>query len=187
MVLFNVKEDNSRKTFEIAIQRASELNTAIVLATTTGKTAQAFMKQAKEAGFGGKIVVVTHCYGSRTPGTNIMPEEVREELQRDGAVIVTAAHALSGGERGLSSVFHGLYPLELIASTLRLISAGTKVCLEIGLMAMDAGVLEYKKPVVCIGGTGHGADTACVVTPSYSSTILDSRINEFLCKPDLYE
>ena len=78
------------------------------------------------------------------------------------------------------------YPVEIIAHTLRMISAGTKVCVEIGAMAMDAGVLEYGKPVVCIGGTGRNADTACVVTPSYTASILETKVNEFLCKPDFY-
>ena len=187
MVLFNVKENNSEKTFELAIARAKELGTDIVAATTTGKTALGLIEAAKKAGFEGKIVIVTHCYGSRTPGENIMPEETRCELIGKGAILVTAAHALSGGERGLSGAFKGVYPLEIVAHTLRMISAGTKVCVEIGMMAMDAGVLTYKKPVVCIGGTGGGADTACVVTPAYSSKILETRINEFICKPDLYE
>lgn len=187
MVLFNVKENNSEKTFEIAIARAKELKTDIVAATTTGKTALGLLEAAEAANFNGRIVIVTHCYGSRTPGENIMSEETRCKLTEKGAILVTAAHALSGGERGLSGVFKGVYPLEIVAHTLRMISAGTKVCVEIGMMAMDAGVLAYKKPVVCIGGTGGGADTACVVTPSYSSKILETRINEFLCKPDLYE
>ncbi|MBQ3879998.1 MAG: hypothetical protein II727_06810, partial [Oscillospiraceae bacterium] len=135
------------------------------------------------ADFAGKTVVVTHAYGSREKGKNIMPEDVRACILESGAVVVTAAHALSGGERGISSKFQGTYPLELIAHTLRMISAGTKVCIEIGAMALDAGAIEYGKPVVCIGGTGKGADTACVVTPSYSSSLLESHINEFLCKP----
>lgn len=187
MVLFNVKEDNTEKTIAIAIARAKELKTDLVAATTTGKTAQKLVEMAKAEQFEGKVVIVTHCYGSRNPGENIMPEETRRELSEKGAILVTAAHALSGGERGLSGAFKGVYPLELVAHTLRMISAGTKVCVEIGMMAMDAGILTYKKPVVCIGGTGGGADTACVVTPSYSAKILETRINEFLCKPDLYE
>lgn len=187
MVLFNVKEDNSLKTFEIAINKAKELGTDILAASTTGVTAELLLKKAKEENFQGRIIIITHAYGSREAGTNRMSEEMRAKLAENGAILVTAAHALSGGERGLSSVYHGVFPMELIAATLRLISAGTKVCLEIGLMAMDAGVIPYKKPVVAIGGTGRGADTACVLTPSYSSSILNSRIHEILCKPSLYE
>ena len=183
MVIFNVKEDNSEKTFSLALDKAKALGTDIVIATTSGNTALRFLEAAKKADFAGKTVVVTHAYGSREKGKNIMPEDVRACILESGAVVVTAAHALSGGERGISSKFQGTYPLELIAHTLRMISAGTKVCIEIGAMALDAGAIEYGKPVVCIGGTGKGADTACVMTPSYSSSLLESHINEFLCKP----
>lgn len=187
MELFNVKDDNCGKTFEIAFKRARELNTDIVVATTSGATAMKLVEKKKEEGFDGRIIVVSHAYGSRIKGQNIMPEETRSALKESGAVVVTAAHALSGVERGVSGVFKGVYPAEIIASTLRLISAGTKVCLEIALMACDAGAIEYKKPVVCIGGTHSSADTAAVITPSYSSAIFECRINEILCKPDLYE
>ena len=187
MVLFNVKEDNSGKAFEMALERAKELGTGVVIATTSGVTALRFLEKARSTGFGGDIVAVSHAYGSRVKGENAMPDEVRRELTEAGVRVVTAAHALSAGERGLSAIYRGIYPLELIASTLRLISAGTKVCFEIALMAADAGAVEYKKPVVCIGGTRSGADTVCVVTPAYSSNLMESRINEILCKPDLYE
>ena len=53
-------------------------------------------------------------------------------------------------------------------------------------MANDAGMLTYGKPVVCIGGSGSGADTVCVITPGYSSTVFDTVINEIIEKPDFY-
>ena len=186
MVLFNVKEDNSAATFDIALRKAIEMDTDIVVASTTGRTALGFIEAAGAAGFKNRIVIVTHAYGSRKKGENAMPEEIRTMLMDSGAVLVTAAHALSGGERSMSTIYKGVYPLEIAANTLRMISAGTKVCVEIGAMALDAGAIEFGKSVVCIGGTGKGADTACVVTPSYSASLLESRVNEFLCKPSLY-
>ena len=186
MKLFNVKEENTDACFRIALEKAAGLKTDIVAATTSGATAEKLMELAAETGFSGKVVIVTHAYGSREKGTNAMPEEVREKLIAGGCVLVTAAHALSGVERGLSGTFKGVYPAELIANTLRMFGAGTKVAVEIGLMAMDAGVIEYGKPVVCVGGTGRGADTAWVITPGYSACILETRLHECLCKPDLY-
>ena len=187
MVLFNDKLDNSEQTFEIAMKRAEELETAIVIATTTGQTAIRFMEAEKKAGFKQKIIFVTHAYGSREKGANILPEDTRKQLIEDGATVITAAHALSAGERGLSGVYKGIYPLELVAMVLRQVSRGFKVCYEIALMAADAGAVGYQVPVVCIGGSGHGADTACVVTTAYSSDMTNLKINEILCKPDLYE
>ncbi len=186
MKLFSVKEDNTVEALTIALNRAKEINSDLVVATTTGKTGLKALEMARESGFSNKLVLVTHCYGSGTKGENRMPEEVRAHLKEGGAVLVTAAHALSAGERGISSVYKGTYPLEIIAQTLRSISAGTKVAYEIALMACDAGEIGYQKPTVCVGGTGKGADTVCVITPSYSSAIFETKINEILAKPDLY-
>ncbi len=186
MKLFNVKDNNTDEALRIGITRAKQLKTDLVVATTSGATGKRALEIAKEENFFNKVVIVTHCYGSRIKGENIMPEETRQQLKDAGGILVTAAHALSGGERGISSVYKGTYPLEIMAQTLRSISAGTKVAFEIALMACDAGEITYQKPVVCIGGTGKGADTVCVVSPSYSSAIFDTKINEILAKPDLY-
>ena len=187
MKLFDVREDNSLETFAIAYAKAKEMNTDIVIATTSGNTATRFAQFMEDKTFDGKVVVVTHVYGSKEKGKNAMSEECRKNLKDKGFVIVTTAHALSGVERGLSNIYKGVYPAELIAHALRMISAGVKVCVEISLMACDAGEIEYKKPVVCVGGTGRNADTVCVVTPTYSASILETKVNDILCKPSLYE
>ncbi len=187
MKLFDVKEDNSLETFALAYEKALELNTDIVLATTSGNTALRFADFLKDKAFSNKTVVVSHVYGSKEKGGNAMSEEIRQQLKNKGFIIVTAAHALSGVERGLSGMFKGVYPAEIIAYALRMLSQGVKVCVEISLMACDAGAIAYKKPVVCIGGTGRNADTACVITPTYSASVLETRVNDILCKPSLYE
>jgi hypothetical protein len=129
------------------------------------------------------VVVVTHVDGMKTPGENEAPADVRKELQDAGAVVITAAHALSGVERSISGKFGGAYPVEIMAHTLRLLSQGVKVCVEISCMALDAGAIAYRRPVVALGGTGRGLDTACVVTAGYSAKIFDTRVHEILCKP----
>jgi len=67
--------------------------------------------------------------------------------------------------RSLRKEYGGQYPPEIIANTLRMFGQGVKVCLEISIMALDAGLLPYGKEVVAIGGTGRGADTAVVLEP----------------------
>ena len=42
-----------------------------------------------------------------------------------------------------------------------------KVVLEIAAMAADAGLVRTDEDVICIGGTGRGADTAVVLQPNY--------------------
>jgi hypothetical protein len=66
-----------------------------------------------------------------------------------------------------------------------MLGQGTKVCVEIALMAVDSGSITYGKPVVCIGGSSKGADTACVITPGYTAFLLETKIHNILCKPYL--
>jgi hypothetical protein len=187
MKLFDVKNDNSSEAFTLAYDKAVELDTDIVLATTSGSTALRFAEYISDKDFANKVIVVSHAYGTREKGRNAMSEETRKQLLDTGFTVVTAAHALSGAERGLSNVFKGVYPVEIVAHALRMISAGVKVCVEISLMACDAGAITYKKPVVCVGGTGRNADTVCVITPAYSANLLETKVNDILCKPSLYE
>lgn len=178
---------NTEETLKLAISAAKERGYEIVVATTRGGTAVRTLELAREMGYEGNIVAVTHVFGFMKPGVNTLPDEARRFLNDSGVRTVTAAHALSGAERGVSKVFHGVYPAELIAATLRMLGQGVKVCVEIALMALDNGAIAYGKPVVCIAGTGSGADTCCIVTPSYTASLLDTKVNEILCKPSLMD
>ena len=176
--------ENTGETLKIAVREAMERQISyIVAATTTGATAFACAEEVRKQGYKGKLICVTHVYGSRENGKNPLPEEDREKLKNQGVQFCTAAHALSGAERCLSRKFQGVYPVEMIAHTLRILGDGMKVCVEITAMALDAGLIPYGKQVIGVGGTGRGADTAVIITPSYTNAILGSRVNEILCKP----
>ena len=90
---------------------------------------------------------------------------------------------LSGAERGMSRKFGGVYPMEIIANTLRMLGQGTKVCVEISVMALDAGLIPYGEDVIAVGGTDEGADTAIILRPAHAADIFDTWISEILCKP----
>ena len=184
MVCFeNAGKQNTAETIRIALEKAKALDCPIVAASTMGVTADALLTAAKAAGFAGKIVVVRGCSSRARQGVNLMKPEVKAELEARGAVVVTAAHALSAGERAISGGFKGAYPLELMAHTLRMFGQGTKVCVEASVMALDADAIPFGVPVIAIGGSHRGADTAAVITPSYSASILNTVVNELLCKP----
>ena len=174
---------NTQKACEIAVETAMKSGMDIVASTTEGYAGKTLCEISSSKGFSGRIVIVTHCYGSREPGKNALTQENRIAIEKHGAVLVTAAHALSGAERGISSRFSGIYPAEIIAQSLRMLSQGIKVVVEIGAMALDAGVITYGNPIVCMGGTGHGLDTAVVMDPAYSSHIFESNIHEIICMP----
>lgn len=171
------------ETILTGLARARELGAPIVASTNSGASGARLCALAREQGFTGPVVVVTHAYGSRAKGVNILMEEHRAAMESSGARLVTAAHVLSGAERGISTVFKGAYPVEIMAHTLRLFGQGVKVTVEIGVMAMDAGAIPYGTPAVCLGGTVRGLDTAVVLSPSYASCILETKIHEILCKP----
>ena len=82
----------------------------IVVASSEGDTALRLMQMSKEAGFAGKVVCVSCAYGSKEPGKNRLSDERRRQLTEGGVQVVTAAHALSGGERGLTKVFGSVHP-----------------------------------------------------------------------------
>lgn len=186
MIAFEHKGiENTEATLKLALAAAAKKGLDIVAASTTGDTVLKLVKMAEESAFENKIICVPHVYGMYTKGENEISREIIDELEKKGVKVVIAAHALSGAERGLSSVFKGVYPVEIVAAALRMFGQGTKVCVEIALMAQDAGVITYGKPVVAIGGSAHGADTACILTPGYTASLLETKIHEIICKPDL--
>lgn len=180
-----VGKTNTDVTLKLSIQTALEREMNLVVATTKGDTALRAAELAKEMGFTGKLVAVSCAYGAKAVDENSLSNEVRDRLHQQGVTVVTAAHALSGAERGISKAFGGVYPVEIMAATLRMFGQGVKVCVEIALMAADCGAIRAKQPVMVVSGTGTGADTACVITPSYTASLLETKINEILCKPAL--
>ena len=151
----------------------------IIVATNTGETGAEAAKTLK----GKNTVVVTHCYGFLQPGKFELKEEFKKEILANGAKILTATHALSSAERAIRKKFGALEPLELIANTFRLMGEGTKVCVEITLMAADAGLIPADKDVVAVAGTGRGADTALRIKPANAARLFDLRIREVIAKP----
>lgn len=171
--------ENTAQTLQLALARARELGIKeVVVASTKGDTA----RKALELFTGLKVVAVTYHFGFKEPFKGAMTAAVRSDLEQKGATIIAATHALSGVERSVAAKHSGLYPALLMAETLRLFGQGTKVAVEIAVMAADAGALSGED-VVAIGGTGRGADTALVLKPAHQNNFFDLRIRETICKP----
>lgn len=151
----------------------------IVVASTSGETGAKASKTLK----GYNVVVVSHCFGFREPGETELQEQHRKEILANGAKIFTGVHALSSVERAIRKDFGTIQPLELIANVLRLMGEGTKVCVEITLMAADAGLIPVNKDIIVIGGTGKGADTALRIRPANAARFFSLRIREIIAKP----
>ncbi|MCL2160233.1 MAG: hypothetical protein FWH48_12570 [Oscillospiraceae bacterium] len=181
MIIFEkISPENTPVAIELAVKKAKEMQTDIVLASSTGATAFAVLELAQKMDYTGRIIAITSVWRD---GTNPLSDENRRKLTDAGVTLVTAAHTLSGTERSISGKFGGVYPVEIMANTLKMLCEGAKVCVEICAMALDAGAINKPKAVIALGGTGRGCDTACVMTPGYSAKIFETRIHEILCKP----
>jgi len=169
---------NTGRVLEAAVRRAKELGIKeMLVATETGATAL----KAAEFFPEGKVIAVTYHSGAGRPFDDPLPKAARRRLERSGALIMTCSHALSGAERGLFRK-GGRAPLDLVADSLRMLGQGTKVAVEISLMAADAGVLSGND-LIAVGGSARGADTALVISPAHSNRLFDLWIKEIICKP----
>jgi hypothetical protein len=173
-------KQNTESVLELVKDYAQAEGTRdIVVASTTGETGV----EASSLFRGFNVVVVSHHVGFQERGVWELKEENRRKILKNGAKILTATHALSGVERAIRKKFATIMPLELVAHTLRLFGEGTKVCVEITIMAADAGLIPVDREVIAIGGTGRGADTALVMKPATASRFFNLEIREIIAKP----
>src|SRR3972149_6061614 len=151
---------NTELVGPLAARRAEELGIGTVLvASSTGASARTIIPHLP----GRRVVVVRRSTGRTAPNVQEMSEETRKELESMGAVVLTAQHAFGGVNRAIRHKFNTYEVDEIIAAALRLFGSGTKVAVEITLMAADAGLVRYVAGVISIGGTTGGSDTALVV------------------------
>jgi hypothetical protein len=151
----------------------------IVVASTTGQTGE----RASEMFKGRNVVIVTHHFGFKEPGKSELQDEYEKKILANGAAIFAGTHALSSAERAVRKDFGTIQPLELIANVLRLMGEGTKVCVEISLMAADAGLISADEDIIAIGGTGRGADTALRIHSANAGRFFDLKIRQIIAKP----
>lgn len=171
---------NTSKVLELAKARAEELGIRqVVIPSTGGATGE----EAVGALAGLEVVVVTHSTGYGEPGRQEMPAEVRSGIERKGGLVLTATHAFGGVGRSVRKKFDTWQVEEIIAQTLKRFGEGTKVAIEVSLMAADAGLISPAGEIIACGGTGHGLDTALVLKPTHAQTFFDIEVLEVICKP----
>ncbi|TFG98798.1 hypothetical protein E4H12_04990 [Candidatus Thorarchaeota archaeon] len=151
----------------------------IVAATTEGFTGIAVARAFKDH----KVVIVSHQTGFAEPNKNELSEDLRAEIIKEGAHVLTTTHAFAGVPRGIRRELGTWQATEIIAVAYRTFGQGTKVCAEIAMMAADAGLVSIDADIVCIGGTGRGADTAWVVQPANTQAFPKLRMRACICKP----
>jgi hypothetical protein len=69
-------------------------------------------------------------------------------------------------------------------SILRMFSQGTKVCVEVAVMAAEHGFITPDEDAVVVARSGHGADTAVVPGPGYAASMFDTKFRAVLRMPE---
>ena len=172
---------NTRDVLQAVGRRAAELAIETILVpSVSGKTA---MMANEIIGNSARIIAVTHVTGFEGPNIQEMSARSRSRLESAGVHIVTSQHAFGGVGRAVRNKL-GTYQVdEIMAWTLRTFGQGTKVAVEIALMAADAGLVRTDNDVISMGGTGEGVDTALVVRPANSFRFFELKVREVICKP----
>jgi hypothetical protein len=173
-------QENTESVLRAAKEYAeSEGVNDVVVASTSGEVGAAASRILK----GLNLIVVTHHTGFSESNAQELQDEYRQEILNNGARILTGTHALSSVERAVRKEFGAIQPLELIAHTLRRFGEGTKVCIEITIMAADAGLINVDKDIIAVAGSSHGVDTALLIKPANASRFFDLKIREIIAKP----
>jgi uncharacterized protein len=119
---------------------------------------------------------------------NVTPEN-RRKLDELKVKVVQGTIPFFGPSFSIRLHLQQVTSLDLIAKTLELISTGTLVCLEVVLMAVDAGIVPETEEVLAIAGTEKGLDTAWIIRSSASANLFHptkgSRFVELLAKPGI--
>ena len=114
--------------------------------------------------------------------------EIEQDVyKRQGIKVLTTTHLFRGVNRGIVLAHGGYDPGMVVSDTLRLFGQGTKVAVEVAVMALDAGLISHGHDVVAVGGSSRGADTALVLRPAHSGQFLQTKIREIICKPRGWE
>ena len=167
-------EENTPAVFDLVDEALAQTGIdKIVLASTRGKTAELAMDRYASTDI--RLVIIPHQFGFR---------EKREFSQETETRARNEGHVVHWG----TMLFHTdkLYGSEtptLIANYLRCFCQGFKVCVELLLMAGDAGHVEQGEEVIVVAGTGKGADTAMVMTGATSMDFAKMHVSRILCKP----
>jgi hypothetical protein len=167
---------NTEMTLDLARKRANELGIRVVIVTSThGLTAKKALDKFKNTDL--QLIVV---------GTDlkVFSEDILRSLKYEGIPVIFAGEV------------EYTYP-ELMRNALKKMSEGMKVCLEVGMVAADQGLIREGEEVIAIAGTssrgfenGGGADTAIVLKARSSKTFTNIPVKaerrevlEIICKP----
>lgn len=168
-------KENTAEVIRLVKERseAREIN-RFVVASTRGATARAFSEAV--TGTNHRLVIVPWQFGFKGEDQPF-PQELVEELRARNHQVHFGTMLFHTAE------FYGTSAPQALANILRTFGQGTKVCLEILLMACDGGCIRIGEKVIAVAGTASGADTAVIATAGPTTRLSSLRIHEIICKP----
>ncbi|MBM3132981.1 MAG: hypothetical protein FJZ95_08130 [Chloroflexi bacterium] len=145
----------------------------IVLASTRGETAKAAAEAFKGTDLQLVVIPWQYGFGDSQP----FPQPLVAQLQSKG-------HRVHFGTMLFHTEdFYGTKTPRTMANLLRIFGQGTKVCVEIIMMACDGGCVNVGEKIIAMAGSGSGADTAIVATGAPSTKLTALKVHEIICKP----
>ena len=168
---------NTAEVIKLVKERAQSRGiNRFVVASTRGSTAKAFLEAVEGADH--RLVVVPWQFGFKGDD-HPFPSELVSAIRGKNHQVHFGTMLFHTGD------FYGTSAPQAMANVLRTFGQGTKVCLEIIMMACDGGCIGIGEQVIAVAGTGSGADTAVVATAAPSTKVTSLRIHEIICKPIL--
>jgi len=172
---------NTAACIELVERAVAEGYKHVVAASTTGESGARLAQQL--AGKGVNLVVVGHSVGFKGPNIDEFLPENYEVITKAGGQVLKATILTHSLETSIAEQFQGSAPTLLIANTLRRLGQGLKVCCEIVMEAVDAGLIPEQEEVVAVGGTARGWDTVAIIKSAASKRFLKLAVLEIWAKP----
>ncbi len=167
--------------------KKSKLN-KVVIASETGRSAIRALDAFKGTNI--EMIVVTH-YPATTWGPKgkipigIKRKEYAETLRKlteNRVEVVQGTRPFAPPSRSINWDYPT--PESVIDKTLEVFGAGTKIAIEVALMATDAGEVMEGEEIVSCAGTYKGLDTALVVKTTYSMNFFkEFEVKEIVARP----
>jgi hypothetical protein len=168
-------KSNTADVIQLVKERAQARGiNRFVVASTRGATAKSFLEAVSGTDY--RLVIVPWQYGFKGE-EQPFPQQLVNELRGQNHQVHFGTMLFHTTE------FYGTNAPQAMANILRTFGQGTKVCLEILLMACDGGCVGIGEKVIAVAGTGSGADTALVATAGPTTRLSLLHIHEVICKP----
>jgi uncharacterized protein len=176
-----VGPQNTPACLELMDRAVAEGFRHLVVASTTGDSGAQAARRLE--GKGVNLVVVGHSVGFKGPNLDEFLAERHKEITHLKGKVLKATILTHSLETSLADQFKGSAPTLLIANTLRRLGQGLKVCCEIVMEAVDAGLVPEAEEVVAVGGTARGWDTVAIIKSAASKRFMQLSVLEIWGKP----